>query len=115
MDKVLDIKPDNCCCINNVCDCYDFDPTMSLKGDERIRRDASLKRVNKYILNDSIEIPVWKGLVTYSSNKLCLLHYISQYWSNRNDNLIPEILHSYWVVHFSHLFKTVALKKNTII
>ena len=76
MDKVLDIKPDNCCCINIVCDRYDFDPTMSLKGDERICRDASLKRVKQYIPHDSLEIPVWKGLVTHSSNKSCLLHYI---------------------------------------
>jgi len=78
-NKILKMKPMNCSEVHFVGDRYDFGE-MSLKGDERLRRETGAS-APEFVPNDNMKIPVWNTFVSNPRNKANLLSYISSCWS----------------------------------
>lgn len=78
-DKILKMKPMNCCEVHFVADRYDFGQ-MSLKGEERLRRDTGASAL-EYIPNDNMKIPRWSAFISNPKNKTNLLSYITSCWA----------------------------------
>ena len=87
----LHLKPTGCSVVHFVGDRYDIPDDVSLKCDERLRRNQS-KFSHEYIPVDNIEIPDWNALLRNPLNKGHILHYLSSSWC-QNNRLLPEGLH----------------------
>ncbi|KAJ8321079.1 hypothetical protein KUTeg_002666 [Tegillarca granosa] len=74
--QLLRLKPSNCRCVNIVGDRYDFEDSVSLKGDERFRRGQS-KTQREYFISESLEIVDWNAILHDVRNKANLLDFIS--------------------------------------
>ncbi|XP_073712815.1 uncharacterized protein [Misgurnus anguillicaudatus] len=89
--KLLGILPDKCDCIHFVSDRYDVYPAESLKGEEREKRMKTCSsKMKEYKPHDSLPIPVWKGFIHNSLNKVNLLNYMGEAWAAQNKSL-PEV------------------------
>ena len=87
----LHLKPTGCSVVHFVGDRYDIPDDVSLKCDERLRRNQS-KFSPEYIPVDNIEIPDWNALLRNPLNKGHILHYFSSSWC-QNNRLLAEELH----------------------
>jgi hypothetical protein len=78
-DKILKMKPVGCSEVHFVGDRYDFGE-MSLKGDERLRRQTGASAL-EYVPNDNMKIPGWNAFISNPKNKTNLLSYITSCWA----------------------------------
>ena len=53
---------------------------MSLKGDERFRRETGARAV-EFVPNDNMKLPGWNAFISNPKNKASLLSYISSCWA----------------------------------
>ena len=74
--KFMQIKPVGCTLINLVGDRYDFPNQITLKGDERLRREKS-KKSKEFSASDNLKIPNWLEMMRNQKNKANLLNYIA--------------------------------------
>ena len=88
LQKFLNIKPTGCEIVHFVGDRYDIPDDVSLKCDERLRRDQS-KFSPKYISVDYLDIPDWNSMLKNPVNKGHLLHYLSSTWC-QNHLTLPD-------------------------
>ena len=79
LEKILNLIPKRCTIVHFVGDRYDVPDDLSLKCDERLRRDQS-KFSPEYVPVDNIEIPDRKALLRNPLNKQHILHYLSSSW-----------------------------------
>ena len=86
--KILQLKPTNCKCINIVGDLYDIDPIYSLKSHERQRRMQNDK-AREFEITSNFEIPDWKLLMGNPENKANLQAFLLQAMCD-NSNYLPE-------------------------
>ena len=75
--KILQLKPTNCKCINIVGDLYDIDPIYSLKSHERQRRMQSDK-AREFEITSNFEIPDWIFLMGNPQNKANIQRFLLQ-------------------------------------
>lgn len=85
--KILSLKPPNCRIVHIVGDRYDFDDSVSLKGDERQRRShASVSR--EFHPASTLQVPDFKEFISNGKNKRNLLEFLSSSLCKRK-HLIP--------------------------
>lgn len=84
-EKIFKMKPANCSQVHFVTDRYDFGQ-MSLKGDERLRREGGSSAL-EYVPTDNMKIPGWNVFVSNPKNKTNLLAYITSSWT---ESPLPE-------------------------
>ena len=91
MDKIFQLKPSGCSCINIIGDRYDFEDNLSLKTYGRQRRtDGAMSK--EYHLSASLEIPEWKQFIRHPKNKANLLEFIASSFYNDICNLPNEMM-----------------------
>ena len=72
IQKMLQSMPKNCTNLNIIWDRFDFDPTKSIKGDERERRELKHEQGREYVMKDFLDIPDWNDM-SNANNKEPLL------------------------------------------
>ncbi|KAL5015266.1 hypothetical protein ScPMuIL_009536 [Solemya velum] len=114
ISTILQLKPEQCDCINIVGDRYDFSPAESLKGHEREKRDAKHLRTREYVLSDAIAVPDWKELMSNADNKARLLSYLSKFWCQHSEESIPKGITFMIGGTFEDRAKAVALRSGSM-
>ena len=77
---ILAKRPKNYQIISLVGDRYDVDPDKSLKYEERSKRERSLASRKIYDIDEKLELPHWKTLVSNKSNEASLLNFLAESW-----------------------------------
>lgn len=90
LSKLFSNAPENCQVIHFVGDRYDFGCNVSLKQEERAKREGLSKMYTKtYEPHDNIEVPEWKEFIRKDKNKSSLLQYIEESWLKSYER-VPE-------------------------
>lgn len=92
LDKIINCKPRGCKIVNFVGDRYDFEPSVSLKQEEREKRGQSGSSAKKeYEPHDTLEVPDWDLISKNMQNKANLLDYIGNSWMENNARLPADL------------------------
>ena len=84
------MRPDQCNIVHIVGDRYDFGPEVSLKAEERLRRQVSSKKAKSFQPRDNLRLPLWKGYIECQDNKQNLEEYLLESWTSHTEWIPPE-------------------------
>lgn len=89
LDVFLQMRPNQCNIVHVVGDRYDFGPKSSLKAEERLRRQKSIKKVKLFRPHDNLQLPAWKGYLDSNDNKQYLEEYLLESWTSSSEWIPP--------------------------
>lgn len=110
LHKLIELKPVGCDIVHFVGDRYDIPDDVSLKCDERLRRDQS-KFSPEYIPFGNLDIPDWNSMLKNPVNKGNLLNYLATSWS-QNTHEFPEGFNLVLGGTFKNKSRTVIVSKG---
>ena len=113
IEKLFQLMPDGCRIIHFVGDRYDVDDSMSLKSDERHRRDKGTNMGPQYLPNEKLSLPEWKSFIQNPVNKANLLKFFSETLCKKRVTLIPPGFHFILGGTFEEPEKTVYLQTDS--
>lgn len=89
LDKIFQMRPKSCNTVHVIGDRYDFGPMLSLKAEERQRRQKNTKKLKIFMPQDNLRIPSWKEYLDRKDNKHHLEEYLLESWTSHPEWIPP--------------------------